>query len=387
MSKATILTVDDDPMVLQAITRDLRARYGSDYRIVRATSGAEALAVLAELALRCRPVALIATDQRMPEMTGIEMLEQARQHAPDAKLLLLTAYADTDVAIKAINDIGLDYYLLKPWDPPAERLYPVIDDLLGDWQRAHPQDTGDVRVVGHRWSERSHEIKTFLARNYVPVPLGRRRPGRRGAAAAGAGARRGRRSAAGARAGRRGPAVAVDPRPRRCARPAHPRRAAALRPVHRRRRSGRAGRRRVRRIRGAADRRRGARGTRWAGRPERVDRELPRLPEGPVRCRPHPPGRRPGGPVRRRDGAGPRRRWRSRRAGRSGRSLRGRRRAGGARVARGHRGVLPAARGAGARGAHRPRRLLRRQRERGDPVPGRRRATSSARPTRPVRRP
>ena len=168
MSKATILTVDDDPMVLRAITRDLRARYGSDFRIVKAASGAQALAVLTELALRLRPVALIATDQRMPGMTGTEMLRQARQHAPDAKLLLLTAYADTDVAIKAINEIGLDYYLLKPWDPPADRLYPVIDDLLGDWQRAHPQETGDVRVVDHRWSERGHEIKTFLTRNYVP---------------------------------------------------------------------------------------------------------------------------------------------------------------------------------------------------------------------------
>jgi len=168
MSKATILTVDDDPMVLRAITRDLRARYGADYRIVRASSGAEALAALTELALRLRPVALIATDQRMPEMTGTEMLGQAKDKAPDAKLLLLTAYADTDVAIKAINDIGLDHYLLKPWDPPADRLYPVIDDLLGDWQRAHPQETGDVRVVGHRWSERAHEVKTFLTRNYVP---------------------------------------------------------------------------------------------------------------------------------------------------------------------------------------------------------------------------
>ena len=168
MTKPTILTIDDDPMVSQAITRDLRAKYGSDYRIVRAASGAEALDVLAELALRDWAVALIATDQRMPDMTGIEMLDQARSHAPDAKFLLLTAYADTDVAIKAINDIGLDYYLLKPWDPPAERLYPVIDDLLGDWQQAHPQDTGNVRVVGHRWSERSHEVKTFLARNHVP---------------------------------------------------------------------------------------------------------------------------------------------------------------------------------------------------------------------------
>lgn len=168
MAKPTILTVDDDPMVSQAITRDLRERYGADYRIMRASSGAEALAMLAELALRDRPVALIASDQRMPQMTGIEMLEAARTHAPSAKLLLLTAYADTEVAIRAINEIGLDYYLLKPWDPPAERLYPVIDDLLSDWQQANPAPSGDLRVVGHRWSDRSHEIKTFLARNHVP---------------------------------------------------------------------------------------------------------------------------------------------------------------------------------------------------------------------------
>ncbi len=168
MSKPTILTVDDDPMVSAAISRDLRSRYGADYRIVRATSGAQALDVMTKLALRNQPVALIAADQRMPEMTGIEMLQKARTHAPGAKYLLLTAYADTDVAIKAINDIGLDYYLLKPWDPPEERLYPIIDDLLGDWRQANPDHTSDVRVVGHRWSERSHEIKTFLARNYVP---------------------------------------------------------------------------------------------------------------------------------------------------------------------------------------------------------------------------
>jgi thioredoxin reductase (NADPH) len=167
MTKPTILTVDDDPMVSQAITRDLRARYGADYRIVRAMSGAEALGVVAEMALRDRQIALIVTDQRMPGMTGTQMLEQARQHAPEAKLLLLTAYADTDVAIKAINDIGLDYYLLKPWDPPEERLYPVIDDLVGDWRQAHLDATDDVKVIGHRWSERSHEIKTFLARNHV----------------------------------------------------------------------------------------------------------------------------------------------------------------------------------------------------------------------------
>ena len=168
MAKPTILTVDDDPMVSQAITRDLRERYGSTHRIVRASSGAEALDVLRELALRDRPVAMVVTDQRMPEMTGTEMLEQARAIVPEAKFLLLTAYADTEVAIKAINAIGLDYYLLKPWDPPAERLYPVTDDLLGDWQAAHPQAETDVRIVGHRWSDRSHELKTFLARNHVP---------------------------------------------------------------------------------------------------------------------------------------------------------------------------------------------------------------------------
>ncbi|HEX8488678.1 MAG TPA: FAD-dependent oxidoreductase [Propionibacteriaceae bacterium] len=168
MTKPTIVTVDDDPGVLASISRDLRSQYGRDYRIVQANSGEKALAVLTELALRARPVALIATDQRMPGMTGIEMLTQAKPQAPDAKLLLLTAYADTDAAIQAINDVGLDYYLQKPWDPPTERLYPVMDDLLGDWRQAHPPDAGELRVVGHRWSERSHEVKTFLTRNHVP---------------------------------------------------------------------------------------------------------------------------------------------------------------------------------------------------------------------------
>jgi thioredoxin reductase (NADPH) len=168
MSRPAILTVDDDPMVSAAITRDLADRYGADYSLVRATSGAEALVVLTRLALRDQPVALIAADQRMPQMTGIELLSQARAHAPGAKLLLLTAYADTDVAIRAINDIGLDYYLLKPWDPPSERLYPVIDDLLGDWRQANPDHTADVRVIGHRWSDRGHDLKMFLARNHVP---------------------------------------------------------------------------------------------------------------------------------------------------------------------------------------------------------------------------
>ncbi|NUR07384.1 MAG: FAD-dependent oxidoreductase [Nocardioidaceae bacterium] len=168
MSRPTILSVDDDPQVAQAIGRDLADRYGAAYRVLGATSGQEALDLLARLALRDEPVALVVADQRMPGMTGIEVLAQVRTHAPGARLLLLTAYADTDVAIRAINDIGLDYYLLKPWDPPAERLYPVVDELLDDWRAEHREDEADVRVVGDRWSDRAHELKVFLARNHVP---------------------------------------------------------------------------------------------------------------------------------------------------------------------------------------------------------------------------
>ena len=168
MARPTILTVDDDPQVSAALTRDLKRRYGAEYRVLSATSAAQALDLLGSLALRTDPVALIVSDQRMPEMTGIELLGESQTLAPEAKRLLLTAYADTDVAIAAINDIGLDYYLLKPWDPPEDRLYPVTDDLLEDWRRAHPEVTNDVQVVGDRWSDRTHELKTFLARNHVP---------------------------------------------------------------------------------------------------------------------------------------------------------------------------------------------------------------------------
>ena len=168
MAKPTILAVDDDPVVSRAIVRDLRARYGANYRVIPAESGAEALELLKGLALRDRSVALVVSDQRMPEMTGIEMLAEVRVQCPEAKLLLLTAYADTDVAIAAINDIALDYYMFKPWDPPEEQLYPVVDGLLDDWSQAHPPETSQVRVLGHRWSDRTYEVKTFLARNHVP---------------------------------------------------------------------------------------------------------------------------------------------------------------------------------------------------------------------------
>ena len=167
MPKPAIISVDDDAAVSAAIGRDLRSRYASDYRVLPTTSGTQALDLLASLELRGQPVALIVSDQKMPEMTGVQFLEKAKEHCPGAKLALLTAYADTDAAIKAINDIGLDYYLMKPWTPPAERLFPVLDDLLHDWRRANPTLTNEVRVVGHKWSERCHEIRTFLTRNHV----------------------------------------------------------------------------------------------------------------------------------------------------------------------------------------------------------------------------
>jgi thioredoxin reductase (NADPH) len=168
MVKPTLLAVDVEAAVAGAIVRDLRSHYGADYRVLRATSGREALELMADLALKDRPVAAVVTDQRMPQMTGIEVLQEVRRQSPDSKLLLLTAYADTDVAIQAINDIALDYYLMKPWDPPEERLYPVLDDLLDDWRQAHPDRASEVRVLGHRWSEGTHEVKTFLAHNHVP---------------------------------------------------------------------------------------------------------------------------------------------------------------------------------------------------------------------------
>ncbi|MEV0901030.1 FAD-dependent oxidoreductase [Actinoplanes sp. NPDC049802] len=168
MGQAAILTVDDDPSVSRAIARDLRRRYGDRYRIVRASSGAEALEVLRELKLRGGRVAVILADYRMPQMNGIEFLEEAMDLFPHARRALLTAYADTDAAIQAINVVDVDHYLLKPWDPPEEKLYPVLDALLDAWQATGDQEVADIRVVGHRWSEPSFQIRDFLARNLVP---------------------------------------------------------------------------------------------------------------------------------------------------------------------------------------------------------------------------
>jgi thioredoxin reductase (NADPH) len=169
MATPIILTVDDDPEVSRAIARDLRQRYGEDYRIRRAESGPDALDALKELKLRDDKVALLLADHRMPAMTGVEFLEQARQYYPKARRVLLTAYADTDAAIAAINRADVHYYLLKPWDPPDEKLYPVLDDLLDDWKMQDRITNDDrVRVVGHRWSAPSHAVKDFLTRNQVP---------------------------------------------------------------------------------------------------------------------------------------------------------------------------------------------------------------------------
>lgn len=168
MAKPVILAVDDDPEVLQAISRDLRQQYGDRFRIVRADSGVSALEVVQQLKLRNEPISLFLVDQRMPQMGGVEFLEQALTVFPEAKRALLTAYADTDAAIRAINGARLDYYLLKPWDPPQEKLYPVLDDLLDDWQASFRPPFEGIRVVGNRWSSHSHQVKDFLARNQVP---------------------------------------------------------------------------------------------------------------------------------------------------------------------------------------------------------------------------
>jgi thioredoxin reductase (NADPH) len=166
-TKPVLLTVDDDPGVSRAVARDLRRRYGQDYRIVRAESGPEALEALAEIKLRGDLVAVLLADYRMPQMSGLEFLEQAMDLFPNARRALLTAYADTDAAIQAINVVDLDHYLLKPWEPPEEKLYPVVDELIELWRTTGDKPVTATQVVGHRWSARSHEVRDFLARNSV----------------------------------------------------------------------------------------------------------------------------------------------------------------------------------------------------------------------------
>ncbi len=168
MAKPVILAVDDDPQVLRAVERDLRRRYAREYRVLRADSGESALDTLGKLKLRGDPVALFLVDQRMPRMTGVEFLEEAIERFPDAKRALLTAYSDTEAAIRAINEIGLDYYLQKPWDPPDQNLYPNLDDMLGDWRADYRPPFEGLKVVGDRWSPDSHRTRDFLARNRVP---------------------------------------------------------------------------------------------------------------------------------------------------------------------------------------------------------------------------
>ena len=168
MAKPVIVTVDDEPQVLNAIDRDLRKQYRRDYRIVKAASGEEALEATRRLRQRDELVALFLADQRMPTMSGTEFLEGGRTLYPEAKKVLLTAYADTEAAITCINTIGLDHYLMKPWDPPEESLYPVLDDLLSDWQANVLVPYDGIRVVGALWSASSHGVKDFLARNRIP---------------------------------------------------------------------------------------------------------------------------------------------------------------------------------------------------------------------------
>jgi len=168
MAKPIIMTIDDEPHVLNAIARDLQAHYQSDYRIVKANSGNEALEAVQEFKRRNDSIALFLVDQRMPKMSGVKFLEKSLKLYPETKRVLLTAYADTEAAITSINAIDLDYYLMKPWDPPEELLYPVLDDLLSDWQASVPVPYEGIRVAGTQWSASSHNVKEFLARSQIP---------------------------------------------------------------------------------------------------------------------------------------------------------------------------------------------------------------------------
>ncbi|HET7104003.1 MAG TPA: FAD-dependent oxidoreductase [Terracidiphilus sp.] len=168
MARPILLAVDDDVSVLEAVVQDLRREYGSEYRVLRAASGQAALDTLAQLKVRDEPVALILSDQRMPGLSGVDFLERSRELYADARRVLLTAYADTEAAIRAINTARIHYYLNKPWDPPEEKLYPVLTDLLGDWKSGYQPAFEGLRVIGNRWSPRDHLLRNFLSRNQIP---------------------------------------------------------------------------------------------------------------------------------------------------------------------------------------------------------------------------
>ena len=306
VARPAILTVDDDPSVSRAVARDLRRQYGEGYRIVRAESGPQALDALREIKLRGEQVAVLLADYRMPAMSGIEFLEQAMDLFPLARRVLLTAYADTDAAIQAINVVDLDHYLLKPWDPPEEKLYPVVDALLDAWTASDRQPPrgdpgGRAPLVGP-----SYEVRDFLARNLVPYRW-YLADDPEGAAAAGRGRRRAPTSC-------RWWSPPTAPRWSSRPTPSWPSTVGLatnpghrlLRPDHRRRRPGRARRGRVRRVRGPADGAGRAAGDRRAGRAEQPDRELPRLPGRRVRRAADRAGPPAGGQVRRRGAHRPR---------------------------------------------------------------------------------
>src|SRR5215472_10315063 len=168
MARPILLAVDDDVNVLEAVVQDLRRNYGAEYRIMRAASGQAALDTLAQVKAREEPVALLLSDQRMPGMSGVEFLERSREVYPEARRVLLTAYADTEAAIQAINTARIHYYLTKPWDPPEEKLYPVLNDLLDDWKAGYVPPFEGLRVIGNRWSLNDHTLRNFLSRNHVP---------------------------------------------------------------------------------------------------------------------------------------------------------------------------------------------------------------------------
>src|SRR5918995_3726073 len=166
--RPVLLTVDDNPQVVRAIERDLRRQYGKRFRVLKAESGQEALKLVKKLKLRNEILALLLADQRMPQMSGVSLLEEVMNIFPEARRVLLTAYADTEAAIRSINKAKIDYYLMKPWDPPEEHLYPILDDLLDDWWALTKPPFEGIRIIGLRWSPKSYDVKHFLATNGIP---------------------------------------------------------------------------------------------------------------------------------------------------------------------------------------------------------------------------